>query len=633
MAFIQKKQNTTSITEQKSVKSISSGSMNQKQKRTLAKQQQVSESLAKIAGEILSKTQEGVSAIEELKSAMEQIAAASEQNAGAAEQSLSAVNQITRTTEVTIEQSKNAIITTNNVLNEVKQASTKVTGTASRLEDGLKTSKDLVEKSNDLKVASENIGESVGIIAKVADQTNLLALNAAIEAARAKEHGKGFAVVAGETRGLAAISAQNADATRDVVANIQDAIEKAEANIQEVGVIIQKSSSLAENSAKDGVDVVSEGADATVALESLTQIFLKLTDEVEEMQKGSETIASAAEEQASAVNQATSAIDMQASALAESEQAATNLDNLAYELKNSTDVGKDSEEIASMAEELGSAVEEILRSMGEVTGALEQIEKAAGLANEDASRNAEVGTNSLKMIEEANSIIGNIQERAEDITKRISTISLSLENLASQTGESVELGKVTSEEMTKVEKDVKSVSKILRIIENTIIQTTMLAVSGSIEAARAGEFGKGFAVVSSDIRNLAQEAGVNLEKINEILEVLDVETNYIVREWGLSVDTQDKEKFQVAALATQLKLLLKDMEDVIGTLSEMQKANEENVTALNQALQGSEQIQQAANQAQSNAGESKTAANLIESTVEDMGNLVEELAVLADELQ
>ena len=46
-------------------------------------------------------------------------------------------------------------------------------------------------KSEELKSSSENIGEAVGFIAKIADQTNLLALNAAIEASRAKEHGKG----------------------------------------------------------------------------------------------------------------------------------------------------------------------------------------------------------------------------------------------------------------------------------------------------------------------------------------------------------------------------------------------------------------------------------------------------------
>ena len=142
-----------------------------------------------------------------------------------------------------------------------------------------------------------------------------------------------------------------------------------------------------------------------------------------------------------------------------------------------------------------------------------------------------------------------------------------MEELSKLTGESVKLGEITTEKMGEVEKGIKSVSKILRIIENTIIQTTMLAVSGNIEAARAGEFGKGFAVVSGDIRNLAQEAGSNLEKINDILDTLDAETTYIIKEWSSSIDTQEKEKFQVAALSTQLQTLLKNMEDVVATLA------------------------------------------------------------------
>jgi methyl-accepting chemotaxis protein len=45
----------------------------------------------------------------------------------------------------------------------------------------------------------------------------------------------------------------------------------------------------------------------------------------------------------------------------------------------------------------------------------------------------------------------------------------------------------------------------------------MLAISGSIEAARVGEHGKGFAVVSADIRTLAQDSDTNIEKINDAI--------------------------------------------------------------------------------------------------------------------
>ena len=50
------------------------------------------------------------------------------------------------------------------------------------------------------------------------------------------------------------------------------------------------------------------------------------------------------------------------------------------------------------------------------------------------------------------------------------------------------------------------------------IQTNMLAVNGSVEAARAGDFGKGFAVVSKDIRSLARDFGENAGRIKDTVQ-------------------------------------------------------------------------------------------------------------------
>lgn len=286
-----------------------------------------------------------------------------------------------------------------------------------------------------------------------------------------------------------------------------------------------------------------------------------------------------------------------------------------------------------MAEELSSAIEQITSSIVQVISALEQIEKAAALANEDARKNTEVANQCQEHVARAAELLDTAFSGLGEVSEAITQVSDQIAKLATTVQESVQEGDAVTDAVTQVEKELRRITKILRGIENTIIQTTMLAVSGSVEAARAGEFGKGFAVVSSDIRNLAQDAGANLEKIDDILTNLDEEVDRIARDWSNGLGRLSVNADNLGSMATHLQSIEKELEEVVNMVENLKRANEENAAALNQAQQGSEQIKLAADQAERNVAESKTAAQLIRNTLEEMGQHVEELAVLADELQ
>ena len=75
-----------------------------------------------------------------------------------------------------------------------------------------------------LAPASEQVGDFVATVSRIARQTNLLALNAAIEASRAGDDGLGFAVVADEIRTLSIESAQAAKRIAATVQRVRDDI-------------------------------------------------------------------------------------------------------------------------------------------------------------------------------------------------------------------------------------------------------------------------------------------------------------------------------------------------------------------------------------------------------------------------
>lgn len=83
------------------------------------------------------------------------------------------------------------------------------------------------EQVRRLAPASEQVGEFVATVTRIARQTNLLALNAAIEASRAGDDGLRFAVVADEIRTLAVESAQAAKRIAATVQHVREDIDAA----------------------------------------------------------------------------------------------------------------------------------------------------------------------------------------------------------------------------------------------------------------------------------------------------------------------------------------------------------------------------------------------------------------------
>ena len=604
-----------------------------KKARTLGKQQQAAERIAAATAQLSSGINEAASAAEELKRSADQFATGAEEASGAAQESLTAFKLVGDAITRQLQSSDLSQAKVGAVQALVVRTSADLTTLVSNVGVAAQRQAGSVVMVAELEKQAAGIGDIVKAVARIADQTNLLALNAAIEAARAGRHGKGFAVVADEVRTLAETSEKSAKQIQDLVGQIQ----------QEVKVIAEGIGS----SAKAVEGEVENGKAITLQLEQIRVDSIEIVKGVEEIAsgaaqsaaastqalKGSQDVASAAEEQSAASEEATKTINEQATALAECEQTAQSLSELAEDLKNSTDVAKSAEDVASAAEELSSAVQEINRSSAQIMTAIDQIKKGSAVQAASTEESSAAITQIEKGVEIAQARATAGAEKIRAIKALLGVNKTSVDSLIIGITTATDVSRSSLKQIKDLELVSRRIDKIVDAITTVSIQTNMLAVNGSIEAARAGDFGKGFVVVATDIRNLAQDSAENADRIKDLVKAVQDQIGLVSRDLDEIMAASMSEVEKAKTSTTNLVIIETDIAEVEKGSAEILAASNEIASALVQVKKGVEQISAAAAEAEKAAGEAASAAAQQSKGAEELASAIEEIASLADELQ
>ena len=600
---------------------------------TTGRQRKIEERIAVATEELASGITQAASASEELRRSLEQIAAGAEEAASAAQEALA----VSTSTATLMTQSRGhaaaARRRTEALQTLITDTANQISGWATNIKHNGETQAGSVSIMAELSRQASNIAEVTKTVSQISDQTNLLALNAAIEAARAGDHGRGFAVIADEVRALAETSDKSAKETQALAGQIRSEVESVATKVKAAA---QAAAAEAENS-QTIVLALSELRKDVGGLTERSQTIAASAEEAEvaarEAQKGAEIIASAAEEQAAAVAEASKSVEQQTVALAECQSAtqslATMTDHLSKAAQNSSRI----HEIASAAEQLSTGVQEISGAANQIMIAVEQIsrgaqqqaaatqqasaaftqlETSAGVAKHNATQSLEGAERTQSMLGEIHATVNRL---SEGVARSTETTRQSLDLLAG------------------LETVNRKVEKIVDSIALVSIQTTLLAVSGSVEAARAGEFGKGFAVVSKDIRNLARDSGANADQIKEIVKSIMSQTATVRRELEQMIAAAESENQKSGAVIASLGSVQVEMRELAAGSRQILGNAESILTSLSEAMRGAEQVAAAAEQAGSAATEAAAAAKQQAASAETLAAAIEEIASLAEEAQ
>lgn len=601
--------------------------------RAPSKQQTVSERIAAATEELATGVREAAAATRELGSSMEQIASGAEEAAGAAQEQSAAIKRIVSTLTAARSEAEKSGRRTEVLTVTLSDATAQIVASVRAIERNAERQMASVAVTSELDKRARDIGEITQTVSRISDQTNLLALNAAIEAARAGDHGRGFAVVADEVRALAETSDKNAREVQDLAASMKS-------DVQRIVDALAKASETATKESRVAASVVADlearrGDMAKIAAGSREILTAALEAEraATEAESGAAQVATAAEEQSAGAVEAQSAVQQQAKSLDQAQIAAQSLAILAEDIRRGKGGSAAANQIGASAEELSATIQELSSAATEVMAAVEEIDSACRLqasATQQTSaaltqieNSARLSEDSIKISDKSvQALDAALKNGRRSIEGLVDGVRVGLQN--TQTSLS------TVGQLTTVGRRIE---KIVDAIALIAVQTSMLAVSGSVEAARAGDSGRGFAIVSNDIRGLAREASANVERAKDTVRgILD----------QIAMLKTDLE--QVAAsseVEVQSNRNVSTVLDRIGTeVAEMGAANKtilrgaaEILAATVESATGARQIATASEEASAASRQAATAASEQSKGAEDLAAAIEDIATLADELK
>ncbi len=247
------------------------------------------------------------------------------------------------------------------------------------------------------------------------------------------------------------------------------------------------------------------------------------------------------------------------------------IDKLNDMIKTSKEISKDLEESGSMVknvtenttdsiEMLSKTVVDIAefsinnaKSLEQISAYMEETTKFSGETAQFSVTAAEQGIQTRNMAESGAKDINEVVNAMDGIAESAKEVSLLVQAL---------------------ETSSKEIGDIIGMISNISDQTNLLALNASIEAARAGEAGRGFNVVASEIKKLADES----KNASKAIEALVVDNQKKSSGVFVSVEGVMSKIASGETIARQvektIQLMIDDIREMVSKIEKIKIAND-----------------------------------------------------------
>ncbi|TXK76599.1 methyl-accepting chemotaxis protein [Paenibacillus sp. N3.4] len=289
-------------------------------------------------------------------------------------------------------------------------------------------------------------------------------------------------------------------------------------------------------------------------------------------------------------------------------------------------VASTSEQLTASAEQSSVAAEVISSTIQEVANGAEhqmQGSKESARAMEELTLGVQRVAASCSIVREVSQVTSDMAFQGNEIIQN----AVMNMNLANQTVNE------TSDIITRLSERIKKINNIIEVMSEISTRTNLLSLNASIEAARAGEYGRGFSVVATEIRNLAEQSRNSATQVKAIIEVIQSDTMDAVNSIKIGTQTVERGTNLVQEAGESFNHILQDIDSMVGQIEEISASTEEMSAGSEQVTATVEELSRIAAGASDNSQSVAASSQEQLASMEEITTSSKSLILMVQELQ
>ncbi|WP_420412801.1 methyl-accepting chemotaxis protein [Roseibium sp.] len=187
------------------------------------------------------------------------------------------------------------------------------------------------------------------------------------------------------------------------------------------------------------------------------------------------------------------------------------------------DAARKGAEIQSLS---GEFDQQIMEMMGIIDSSVQNLQSASADMTGVAAQTTEQSGFVSNASSQAAHNVETVAAAAEELSASVNEIRRQVQASSEIAAKAANEAQATNQRMNGLSEAAGRIGEVVTLIQAIAEQTNLLALNATIEAARAGEAGKGFAVVASEVKELATQTSKATEEISSQITAIQDETGH-----------------------------------------------------------------------------------------------------------